>query len=113
MGDQRRLVQVVVNLLDNAHRHTPPGTRITIRGWNGGHEAWLSVRDTGSGIPHGEHEAIFQRFHRLDVAAGGSGLGLAIARGLVERHGGRLSIESAPGEGAAFHIVLPCARGTS
>jgi signal transduction histidine kinase len=105
-GDQRHLRQAVVNLLDNAHQHTPPGTRIMIRGWNNDQEVRLSVGDTGPGIPHEEHETIFQRFHRLDVAAGGSGLGLAIARGLIERHGGRLSVESAPGEGATFQIAL-------
>ncbi|HEV8176420.1 MAG TPA: HAMP domain-containing sensor histidine kinase, partial [Gemmatimonadales bacterium] len=70
----------------------------------------LSVSDTGPGIPQGELEAIFRRFHRLEPARGGSGLGLAIARGIVELHGGRIRAESRPGAGATFHIFLPSAK---
>ncbi len=106
-GDARRLGQALVNLLDNAHYHTPSGTRIAVSGCADGAEVRLAVSDDGPGIPPGELERVFERFHRLSAAAGGSGLGLATAKALVELHGGRIWIESRPGEGATFHIALP------
>jgi signal transduction histidine kinase len=106
-GDPRRLEQVVVNLLVNAHQHTPAGTRITVRGRLTGDEVLLCVSDDGPGIPAEEREAVFGRFHRLSSAGGGSGLGLAIARAIVELHGGRIWAESKLGQGAAFHLALP------
>ncbi len=109
-GDPRRLEQVVVNVLANAHLHTPEGTRISISGRVSGEEVSLSVGDNGPGIPQGELEAVFRRFHRLGSARGGSGLGLAIARGVVELHGGRIWAENRPGAGATFHIFLPSAK---
>lgn len=112
VGDARRLQQVVVNLLANAHRHTPEGTHIIVRGEATATEAHLSVRDNGPGIPAGEQEVIFRRFYRVPSpivsAVGGSGLGLAIARGMVELHGGRMWAESETGQGATFLVVLPC-----
>ena len=113
LGDMRRLEQVVVNLLANAHRHTPPGSRIAITGGADAGATRLTVADDGPGIPAEEHEAIFRRFHRLGGAGDGSGLGLAIVRRLVELHGGQVAVESAPGAGARFHLTLPAAgRGT-
>ncbi len=106
-GDARRLGQVVVNVLANAHQHTPPGTRIRVTGQRVDGQVQLSVRDTGPGIPPAELEAIFHRFHRYDHAQGGSGLGLAIARSMLELQGGRIWVESEPGAGATFHIALP------
>jgi len=106
-GDPRRLEQAVVNLLNNAHRHTPPETRIAVRGRTTGQGILLSVIDDGPGIPPEEREAIFGRFHRLSSAEGSFGLGLAIAAAIVELHGGRIWAESRPGEGATFHIALP------
>lgn len=108
-GESRRLGQVVVNLLANAHSHTPPGTRIAVAGTVESGRVRLSVRDDGPGIPETEIESVFRRYHRLSASGGGSGLGLADARLLVELHGGRLWVESRPGEGAAFHITLPLA----
>ncbi|MDP9370623.1 MAG: HAMP domain-containing histidine kinase [Chloroflexota bacterium] len=112
-GDARRLEQAVVNLLANAHQHTPPGTRVAIAGQTTASEILLSVRDDGPGIPVEELEPIFQRFHRLDATGKGhgSGLGLSIARELVELHGGRIWAESTPGEGCVFHVALPKAAG--
>ena len=110
-GDRRRLEQVVVNLLANAHRHTPAGARIAVSGRATAGELLLSVSDNGPGIPAREHEAIFRRFYRPATAAGGSGLGLAIARGLVELHGGWIWVESEPGNGATFHVALPLRTG--
>ena len=109
-GDPRRLEQVVVNVLANAHQHTPEGTRIGISGRVSGTQVSLSVSDNGPGIPQEELEAIFRRFHRHGSARGGSGLGLAIARGIVELHGGRIWVESRPEAGATFHVVLPHAE---
>ena len=108
-GDMRRLEQVVVNLLANAHRHTPRGTRIAITGAADAHVARLTVADDGPGIPVEEQEAIFRRFYRVGAAGDGSGLGLAIVRRLVELHGGQIAVESAPGAGARFHLTLPAA----
>lgn len=105
-GDAQRLSQVVVNVLANAQRHTPPGTRIALWGRATDAEVVLAVSDSGPGLPPEEVEAVFQRFHRAGSAAG-SGLGLAIARGIVELHGGRLWAESAPGQGATFRMALP------
>ena len=107
LGDMRRLEQVVINLLANAHRHTPSGSRIAISGRVAAGTAQLTVSDNGPGIPDEEREAIFRRFHRLSAAGEGSGLGLAIARRIVELHGGQLDAESAPGRGASFHLTLP------
>ncbi len=113
-GDQQRLEQVLVNLLANAHRHTPRGTRIVLRGWVTADAVRLLVHDNGSGIPPAEQEAIFLRFYRLtssaDAIERGSGLGLAIAKGIIELHGGRIWVESKPGEGTAFSVALPPLR---
>jgi PAS domain S-box-containing protein len=106
-GDRRRLEQVVVNLLANAHRHTPPGARIVASGRAGAGEVRLTVQDDGPGIPATEVESIFRRFYRLAAGGDGSGLGLPIARGLVELHGGRIWAERDPAGGSAFHVVLP------
>jgi signal transduction histidine kinase len=109
-GDARRLEQVLVNLLANAHQHTPNGTSIRLAGRVAAGEVRLTVSDDGGGIPVEEQEAIFRRFHRLDAIGDGSGLGLAIARRIVELHGGRLWVESAPGQGAHFHLALSYQR---
>jgi signal transduction histidine kinase len=106
-GDPRRLEHVVMNLLSNAHRHTPSGTRITIAGQTTSREVQLVVSDNGPGIPSEELEAIFQRFYRRSSGDDGSGLGLAIAKAIIERHGGRIWAESQPGAGTTFSIALP------
>ncbi len=106
-GDPRRLEHVVVNLMANAHWHTPTGTRVEISGRVVAGEVLLSISDNGPGIPSGELEAIFRRFYRVGSGEEGSGLGLAIAKNIVELHGGRIWAESRPAEGAAFHVALP------
>ena len=106
-GDAGRLGHMVVNLLANAHQHTPTGSHIMVSGRVTDAEVLLAVRDTGPGIPAAERERIFQRFHRLTSTAGGSGLGLAIAKAIVELHEGRIWVESGAGGGATFWVAVP------
>jgi len=107
LGDSARLEEVLVNLLANAHRHTPPATQVTLSGRVCAAEVCLSVRDTGPGIPDQDLEVIFARFHQRDRAGGGSGLGLSIARDIITLHGGRLWAQRSPDGGTVFHLVLP------
>ncbi len=107
-GDPSRLEQIFLNLLANAHLHSPPGTRIHVSGRRVGDEIRVLVSDEGPGIPSWARETIFQRFYRLSGEGGGSGLGLAITRALVELHGGGVWAESRPGGGTTFHVALPC-----
>jgi len=110
-GDAARLEQVFLNLLANAHKHTPPGTHIRVTG-RGEHDTiLLAVADDGPGIPAEELDAIFGRFYRREPDAGGSGLGLAIARAIVVLHQGRLWAESEPGAGTRFWVSLPRVDG--
>jgi signal transduction histidine kinase len=110
VGDEQRLTQVLLNLVGNAIKFTDAGeVRVTAGAENG--QFTLSVSDTGAGIPAGEHERIFEKFRQVDSsntrAKGGTGLGLAIAREIVEMHGGRIWVESAPGQGSTFRMELP------
>lgn len=110
-GDADRLIQVVVNLLSNAAKFSPAGSEVEVSVQPETRIARLSVRDHGPGIPDEFRARIFSKFAQADSsdtrAKGGTGLGLAIAREIAERHGGRLWFESAPGEGATFHMDLP------
>ncbi|MGE5137227.1 MAG: ATP-binding cassette domain-containing protein [Gemmatimonadota bacterium] len=108
-ADHDRLEQVFVNLLDNAFRHNPPGTRATIRASaDGPGGVVVSVRDDGQGMPPDLAGAPFDR-RRQHSPAAGAGLGLSIAKGIVEAHGGELSQEWS-GSGTSFHIRLPSER---
>ncbi len=109
-ADRERLDQVFTNLLSNAVRYSPDGGNITVEARDEGARIHILVRDQGLGIPADKLPVIFERFGRAHgVSYGGLGLGLAIARGIVERHGGRIWAESTgrPGEGSTFHILLP------
>jgi signal transduction histidine kinase len=109
-GDARRLEQVLTNVLVNAHRHTPAGTRVMVTGRAEAREVTLAVCDTGPGIPAEDVERVFRPYWRSAVEQGGSGLGLAIARRLLELQEGRIWAESPPGRGACFRLALPRAR---
>jgi len=112
-ADRGRLIQVVMNLVDNALRHTPAQGKVTVEVERAGADAILTVRDTGGGIPYADLPRIFERFYVVDRSRsrerGGTGLGLSIARNLVEAHGGRLTAESVLGRGATFTMRIPAA----
>jgi two-component system OmpR family sensor kinase len=117
-GDEARLRQVIGNLMTNALTHTPPKTpvKVTIGSGKlpgGDPAAVLSVADQGPGLSEDQARHVFERFYRADAArtrvAGGSGLGLAIVSSLVAAHGGTVSVQTAPGKGATFRVMLPLA----
>jgi signal transduction histidine kinase len=106
-GDSQRVLQVARSLVENAIRHTPAGTNVTIRGDRRGDEAELVVEDDGPGIPPEHRPHVFERFYRVDGAmASGSGLGLAIARELAELMGGTLELSEREGR-TRFALRLP------
>jgi signal transduction histidine kinase len=113
-GDRERLRQVLTNLLENAVKYSRPGEQVGVRAWAEDGRVLIVVEDTGPGIPREHHGSIFERFGRANVGLGkpGTGLGLFIARSIVEAHGGSLSVDSAPGEGARFTLELPVAEPT-
>jgi two-component system, OmpR family, phosphate regulon sensor histidine kinase PhoR len=110
-GDNRRLQEVLQNLLDNAIQYTLPDGKIVLSADTRGDEVILTVSDSGIGIPQSDQPRIFERFYRVDAArsreAGGTGLGLAIAKHLIEAHGGRIWVESEIGVGSRFHFSVP------
>ncbi len=100
--------QVLINLLENALRYTPAGTPIEITATAQEEQLTVEVADRGPGLPAGEAERIFEKFHRAGVTrAEGVGLGLTICRGFVEAHGGRIWAENRPDGGARFRFTLP------
>jgi signal transduction histidine kinase len=105
-GDRRRLDHALLNIVVNAHRHTPRGTRIAITGRHTPRGVLLQVADDGPGIPSHARDRVFQRFYRLDDGSSRSGLGLTIAKAAIERHGGQIWIEAA-GPGTTLAILLP------
>ena len=109
-ADERRIRQVVFNLLSNAVKFTPAGGSVEVRSAQVDGELRISVADTGPGIAPEDHERIFEEFQQTKVGAEqreGTGLGLALSRRLVELHGGRIWVESAPGEGSTFTFTVP------
>lgn len=114
-ADADRLKQVLLNLVDNAVKHTPDGGQVKIeatRSYN--NYVRISVSDTGVGIPEKDLPFVFERFYRVDKsrsrANGGSGLGLSIAHSIVEAHAGRIVVSSKPGLGTTFDVYLPIQR---
>ena len=111
IGDRERVVQIVRILLDNALRHTPRGTRITVAAERENGTAQLTVSDKGPGVSAVISDRVFERFYTGD-AVRGSGLGLAIARELADRMSGTIELDSRPGE-TAFTLALPAADQTN
>ena len=117
VADADRVVQVLINLMSNALRHTPRAGRVTVGAGIAGGEVVFEVADTGEGLAPEHLPHVFERFYRADKsrsrdeAGGGSGVGLAISKALVEAMGGRIWAESSGiGEGATFRFTLPLAR---
>jgi signal transduction histidine kinase/HAMP domain-containing protein len=115
VADPARVEQVVLILLDNAFRHTPRGGSVVVTARQTDVDAQIEVADTGDGIAADEQPFVFDRFYRGDPSREGrsAGLGLAIARGLVEAHGGRIALVSAPGVGSTFTVHLPTVPRTA
>jgi signal transduction histidine kinase len=110
IGDEGRVVQILLNLIGNAVRHSPENASVWLRAEAQGDRAVLIVADQGPGIALGDHQRIFEKFTRIDPADGvGSGLGLYIARHLAHAMGGEIAVDSAPGQGARFILSLPLA----
>jgi two-component system, OmpR family, sensor kinase len=110
VADRQRLAEAVMNLADNAVRHTAPGDVIELGSSLGNGEAAIWVRDTGPGVPLDQQDRIFQRFARGNNGGrrpGAAGLGLAIVGSIALAHGGRVALESRPGAGATFTIAIP------
>jgi signal transduction histidine kinase len=106
--DRDRLLQVVGNLIDNAIKFTPQGGTITVKSEVGVNEVRFSVTDTGPGISESDRHRIFEPYWQAPATAHlGSGLGLSIAKHIVEQHGGRIWVESAPGAGSTFVFTIP------
>ncbi len=109
--DPERIVQVLWNLLDNAHKYAAPRLHVSVDVFTSGREVILRVADEGPGIPMEEREKIFQNFYRLtrekQMHTPGSGLGLAICRGIMDAHGGRIWVEDGPEGGSVFVVTIP------
>lgn len=116
-GDEDHLRQLFTILLDNAVRYTPRGRQVTVSGVASDDCAVITVADEGVGIDAAYLPMIFDRFYRApaDGVTGsvGTGLGLAIARQLAEQHGGRITVESKPGAGSRFTVLLPLSSATT
>jgi len=110
-GDQTRLKQVVVNLLDNAIKYTPGQGAIRLRVNSVNGHAVLEVSDNGIGIPAENLPHVFSRFYRVDRTpsdvSGGAGLGLSIVKSICTAHGAEVEVESTPGKGSRFRVKLP------
>ena len=115
-GDRGQLTSAVANIVENALNYTaakgmPDPLPVDLRIWEEPGRAIVEVKDHGIGIPERHQERIFERFYRVDRgrsrASGGTGLGLAIVRNVIKNHAGEVEVESVPGEGSTFRIVLP------
>jgi heavy metal sensor kinase len=110
-GDAGWLERLLLNLMDNAVKFTPPGGEVVVRVRREGKTARIEVSDTGIGMTPEEAERIFERFYRADPARSstvkGSGLGLTLVAWIVDRHDGRIAVTSTPGKGSVFSVTLP------
>ena len=110
-AESSSLERSLSNLIDNALKYNRPNGRVTLQAQDGGGQVVLEVRDTGIGIAPADLPRVFERFYRADKSrsreSGGTGLGLAIAKHIAERHGGRIEVQSTPGKGSTFSLILP------
>ena len=107
--DSVLIEQVLLNLLDNALKYTPPGSPLALTAWATAEAVTVEVADRGPGLPPGEEQRIFEKFYRVRGSAqpSGTGLGLTICRGLVEAHGGQMWAANRPGGGTVVRFTLP------
>jgi len=113
-ADERKIKQVLLNLLSNALKFTPEGGRVDVRAAANEELVEISVADTGVGIAPEDQEAVFEEFRQVGTAdkkVEGTGLGLALSRKFIELHGGRIRVKSQVGQGATFTFTLPACRG--
>lgn len=106
-GDRVHLDRVLDNLIANALRHTPAGGNILLSCWQAGANAYISISDSGEGIPLQQQARVFEPFVQVGANAGGAGLGLSMCKEIVQQHGGAISLRSVPGRGSVFTIRLP------
>ena len=106
-GEERSVIQILVNLIGNAIRYSPKNGRIAIRFTRAGDTASVSVQDEGPGVAVADQQRIFERFERAHSNEAGTGLGLAISRRLARSMGGDVTLDTPPGEGARFTLSLP------
>jgi signal transduction histidine kinase len=116
LADQEHLRRLLLNLVDNAIKYTPAGGNVTLSLQS--EKDWVALRisDTGIGLSKDEQQLIFSRFHRATETRSrdekGVGLGLSIARSIAEAHGGKIQVESTPGQGSTFTVLLPQIRSS-
>lgn len=114
-ADRERLIQVLINLLNNAIKYSEQKSRITIKARKDGNFVRFSVSDTGRGIPEDKLSAVFERFRQVEAkdekVHKGAGLGLAISKAIVEGHKGKIGVDSTLGEGTTFWFTVPSGRG--
>jgi len=111
MADPDRIDLALTNLVANAVRHGPPGRPVVVRAMRAGAGVRIEVHDEGPGIALEHQPRLFEKFYRVPGSApGGAGLGLSIVRDVVEAHGGKVGVKSAPGAGTLFWVELPDSR---
>jgi signal transduction histidine kinase len=110
-ADRQKIYLVIANLLSNAVKFTPPRGRLQVSAERKGEEIWISMMDTGIGVPERDYDRIFNRFYQVEPTLTrhyeGMGLGLSIAKSMVELHNGRIWVDSVVGKGSRFNVILP------
>jgi two-component system sensor histidine kinase SenX3 len=113
-GDRELMEYAFYNVLTNAIKYSPANTEVAVSAWREGDRCAVSVRDQGIGMDQKEVRKIFQKFYRTKRAEqsgeAGTGIGLSIVEQIVLQHGGRIEVESTPGKGSCFTLILPVAQ---